>query len=272
MKKIFITYGNGIYYDSIVRQKKMAEKTGLFDRIILYTDKDLPQEITNHELMSYKRGGGYWLWKPYIILKTLTELAEEDDIVVYSDGGNEVFADPLWNTYFDLLKNNNALLFKYWGRMGQWTRRNLLESFEPHCHNLHKMHQICDGLSIWNKKAIPIVREWYDIMRQHPEFVVDVAEDMKGGERKEFEEHRHVQSVLSCVAYKREKQDKIKILWEKSEVFYTKGQAVFFARIANTPTRKNGRAHKPVSALWSLRHKMVNFIRDIRQFVYRRIL
>lgn len=49
----------------------MAEKTGLFDRIILYTDKDLPQEITNHELMSYKRGGGYWLWKPYIILNAL---------------------------------------------------------------------------------------------------------------------------------------------------------------------------------------------------------
>lgn len=270
MKKILITYGNDIYYDSIVRQKDMAERTKIFDKIILYTDKDLPDEITHHELMKYKRGGGYWLWKPYIILKTLEEM-EDNDILVYSDGGNEIFADPMWNMYFKTLEKYNLLLFKYWGRMQQWTRKNLLEHFHS-IHNLNKMHQICDGLTIWTKKALPIAKEWYSLMFNHPEFVKDVPLDEICFESKLFTEHRHDQAVLSCLAYRYEKSEKIKILWEESEVCYKKGQAVLFSRIANTPGRINGLRPKSVGTIWSIRHKIINWVRDIRQFIYKHIL
>ena len=134
------------------------------------------------------------------------------------------------------------------------------------------MHQICDGLTLWNKKSIPLVQEWYETMFHHPEFVIDVPNEELKNESKRFSENRHDQAVLSCIAYKHEKKHKVKILWEKGEVFYKKGQAVFFSRIANTPGRKNGRPHTPVSLLWSIRHRMVNFVRDIRQFIYKHIL
>ena len=76
-KVIFITYGDEIYRDSRARIRKMAEDTGIFDEILVYTPADLPDEVKNHELMQYKRGGGYWFWKPYVILKTLQEIAGE---------------------------------------------------------------------------------------------------------------------------------------------------------------------------------------------------
>lgn len=103
-KKIFITYGNKLYYESLQRIKEQASSVGCFDKIITYTDADLPEEICNHSLMQYKRGGGYWLWKPYFILKTLLEVAQEGDIVVYSDAGSEVFKHKSWNLFFKMME------------------------------------------------------------------------------------------------------------------------------------------------------------------------
>ena len=43
----------------------------------------------NQHILSQGRGAGYWLWKPYIIYKWLTDPSMEDDnsYVIYSDAG-----------------------------------------------------------------------------------------------------------------------------------------------------------------------------------------
>lgn len=33
------------------------------------------------QLFAEKRGAGYWAWKPYFLLRTLLELARDDDLV-----------------------------------------------------------------------------------------------------------------------------------------------------------------------------------------------
>lgn len=63
-KVIFITYGDEIYRDSRDRIRKMAEDTGVFDEIRVFTPADLPDEVKNHELMKYSRGGGYGSGNP----------------------------------------------------------------------------------------------------------------------------------------------------------------------------------------------------------------
>ena len=41
--------------------------------------------VSAHEnVFSHKKGAGYWLWKPYIILETLEEIPE-NDILLYAD-------------------------------------------------------------------------------------------------------------------------------------------------------------------------------------------
>ncbi len=269
-KIILITYGNEPFYNSLEILKKMAEATPFFDKIITYTDRDLPHNILSNKLLQHNRGGGYWLWKPYIIKKTLEEIAEGDDIVVYSDAGNEIFNDDQWKTYFQIMEKHHAIVFKFRELMKYWTRQNLLKQYSDSCHNLGEMYQIAGGLTFWNRKALPIVNEWYEIMCSCPDFVLDVPPEQRKHEAPYFREHRHDQAILSCLAYRYEKQHKIKIMWEKSEYFCKSGQAVFFARRAGADG-KDGRPHKPVTFLWKIRHKLVLAARSLRQFLYRYI-
>ena len=56
MKKYFITYGDDAFYLSRKQLAKQAQKSGLFDEVIVYTPKDLPDSIKASPLMAYKRG------------------------------------------------------------------------------------------------------------------------------------------------------------------------------------------------------------------------
>lgn len=47
----------------------------------------------NKEILDQKRGAGYWLWKPYFILKTL-KMMPENATLVYADSG-VVFSKPI---------------------------------------------------------------------------------------------------------------------------------------------------------------------------------
>jgi hypothetical protein len=47
-------------------------------------DHDRQFVARNRHILNHERGSGYWLWKPYILLKELY-LASEGDIIIYSD-------------------------------------------------------------------------------------------------------------------------------------------------------------------------------------------
>ena len=85
MKKVFVAYGSGYYLDSLRRIGREARKLGLFSKIILYTEKDMPLFIRSSPLKAFPRGNGYWNWKPYIVWKALEDYP--DAIVVYADCG-----------------------------------------------------------------------------------------------------------------------------------------------------------------------------------------
>lgn len=76
MTKIFITFGAGDekYYEAGNFLIKEVESLNIFDKSILYTDKDLKtdQEFWpkhSNFIENNKKGYGYWLWKPYLIKK-----------------------------------------------------------------------------------------------------------------------------------------------------------------------------------------------------------
>ena len=73
MKKILIAYANEPMKYSLKQFGIQAHYIKQIDKVILYTEDDLPQEILQSPLMKYKRGGGYWAWKPYLIWKTLQD-------------------------------------------------------------------------------------------------------------------------------------------------------------------------------------------------------
>lgn len=71
MKIVFITYGNSTYEKSKQRIIKEAQNLNLFNQIIAYGPDNLSNEIKLSPLFQYKKGGGYWIWKSYIIKETL---------------------------------------------------------------------------------------------------------------------------------------------------------------------------------------------------------
>ena len=127
-KVIFVTYGNQEYYKSLDRIRKEAAATQVFDRILVYTDKDLPVEITSHVLMRHKRGGGYWVWKPWAILQAMN-VASDNDIIVYSDSGNTLYKHPQWFSILRKLDKYDALLFYTGGIMHQWSSKAMMDYF-----------------------------------------------------------------------------------------------------------------------------------------------
>ena len=80
-KKVFLTFGGPTvnYHNAVKRISKEAQDLKFFDEIISLTDLDLKKDTVFWKqhgkfLENNKRGYGYWLWKSYLIKKTLEKL------------------------------------------------------------------------------------------------------------------------------------------------------------------------------------------------------
>lgn len=264
-KKIFVTYGNEVYYNSLYRIKKEVEQTKRFDEIRIYTDKDLPQSLLGHELFAHSRGGGYWLWKPWVVLDTLKDM-QEDDILVYSDAGSKIFDHKEWDKWFRIMERKSALFFFYSGSMEKWARKSILEYFCS-VKNLHSYYQLMSGLFLLRKSARHLIEEWYDVMRLYPEIVMDVDKRMMEYESPKFIENRHDQAVLSGVIYSHIRDRGIKIQHQNSEILLPEGQAVFTARISDSEQRNNSPVFSGYFGM--IRKYIVKPLRYIRFYLVR---
>lgn len=87
--------------DCCKRSKMLQALTGLafggFDAVIQPGREHYGQNFaaTYAELVHEHRGAGYWVWKPYFLLRTLLELAHDDDLVWYGDAGTYFHVDSL---------------------------------------------------------------------------------------------------------------------------------------------------------------------------------
>lgn len=84
----FLTYGSEErgYASYAALLSKEALSIGRFGSSSFNTASDLDAEFRkrNADILDEPRGGGYWLWKPYIIFKRLLEMPD-DSILVYCD-------------------------------------------------------------------------------------------------------------------------------------------------------------------------------------------
>ena len=239
MKKYFITYGDDAFYLSRKQLAKQAQKSGLFDEVIVYTPKDLSDSIKASPLMAYKRGGGYWVWKPYVIFQTLN-LCQEGDIVVYADAGCTINASSEeWNLWFHYLETYNAIFFQYksidhypdwqmfckdkrfWStEIKYWTKQETLNFFENYVGNdaFMTFRKILGGCILVKKcKANLIIDEWLRINLFHPELVIDPSEKEMVNQYEFYIAHRHDQSIITPLVYYWKDSQKLMVLPESQE-------------------------------------------------------
>ncbi len=247
-KKIFITYGTVSFRDTLCRIRKEARRLHLFDKIIVYTEKDLSLELLSHPLLQYARGGGYWCWKPYIILKTMKRYPNA--LVVYADAGCTLQKNrEEWAKWFELMKDNDMLVTAYqqgrdygWQqafgtndiRIGRWIKRKTRDYFDERIGDSgwHSYHKIWGGFCI-NKSNESFLYDWQNTMLQHPELLIDPTDEEKAEQYPEYVAHRHDQAILTALVYEYVQKGRVRIcvLPETAETDPT--AAVVASRICN---------------------------------------
>ena len=121
-KKVLIAYANEPMKYSLMFLKFQARWSGVFDKVITYSEKDIPDEIRNIQEYKCKRGGGYWIWKPYIIWKTLQDV-EDGDFVCYIDSACLINKGKEWDMYFSLLNRYDTVCFQYDNFISSWDEK-----------------------------------------------------------------------------------------------------------------------------------------------------
>lgn len=240
MANIFISYGDIRFKESLKRIRKQAIKSGLFDEIIIYSDKDLPDYIKSSPLMAFNRGGGYWVWKPYIIYHTLNN-CKEGDMVYYVDSGCTLNGDSNeWKDYQEYLESFNAIFFQYrndfkypgWEaacskpennstEIIHWMKPSCRSFFDSYFHDAGYQHydKIWGGLMIIKKTKpiIKVVEDWYRITLFKPELIMDPFGDELTNLPDSFNLHRHDQAIITPLIYYYKDKDNILVLPETSE-------------------------------------------------------
>lgn len=223
MDKFFITFagGDGRYIqdhhktikDAGQRLINQAIEIGLFNKTIFYTDKYLKNDTdfwNKHQqfIETTKKGYGFYLWKPYIIKKTMEQM-KNNDILLYLDAGCEIDKNKPneMGKLFERVKTE-----KICGQMTgfseiNWTKKDLFIELDMYNLKYAESQQraatcilflVCD-------ETRKLVNEWYDLGCNY-HLINDTGSkstipdlESKCGK---LHQHRHDQSIFSLLTKK----------------------------------------------------------------------
>ena len=199
-KTWLISYANqGIYKQNQTNLVASAAMYQAFDVIIPYQPHHIdPDYYEKHkDILSQRRGGGYWLWKPYLILKTLKSMPE-NDVLLYVDSSS-VFRDGIYKL-LDLAKENDVVVFpNFHSNRGMIKRSVIAKLVNDDESYLDKVQLDASAILMRNTaKTRSIVEEWLSYC-ENPELLTDIASK---DEYKDFKDHRHDQAILSIMYHK----------------------------------------------------------------------
>lgn len=212
MKIHFISFANTASNFSNERIIFEARKMEMFDSLTFYTEKDFDEEflkVNGSYFEKYKRGYGYWSWKPYIIKKELKKI-NDGDIIVYADSGCSFIRKNRKELirWIDITsKSESGILSPCFGPYVEhdWTRGDLYDYINKTYNKdnvdiFDKAIQCGCGISLYmkNEKCVDFVNQWYDVMTNHFHLCTDEPSSLPN--HPNFRENRHDQSVFSMLS------------------------------------------------------------------------
>ena len=202
---IFINYADNGFYDS---QKFGCESALLhgFDEAIDYRKKDIDEKFYREysHILTLPRGSGYWLWKPYFILKTLEKI-NYGDYLCYADSGTN-FIDNVYHLINTLNDNNQDIIpFDLQQQTEKkWTKRDVFIYNNCDIDEIINSN-ICDAAVQFFKKTEYTINFYKEYLEQSCiENLITDSPNLYGKiNYPEFTDHRHDQSIYSVNIKKR---------------------------------------------------------------------
>ena len=212
-RTIFLTFGGGkTWPDAACRLQRQAAATGIFDETFVETSDEFFEQnpaFSRHRpfIESNARGWGYWIWKPFLILKYITRL-NPGDIIFYLDAGCEILPEnaakfePLiahvaqhGNAFFDY---SRYAIFN----LAFWSKQSLLEEVQREFGVLDWLRTPkiwAGGFGLAKSDAnIALLRDWLWLATKDDYHFVDDTPS-RVPQVYPFLEHRHDQSILSAL-------------------------------------------------------------------------
>jgi hypothetical protein len=205
--KYFLVYNDNTHNHFLSDLLESVKKYGKDFEIIVFNKNDMDDEfvLNNKNILELDRGGGYWLWKPYIINETLKKI-NDNDIVFYLDS-KYYFMEDFTELYLNYMENNDLLVWKnkpnnpIW-HMKNWCKMDVILKYDMFKKIFDENAEECWGGALVIKKnenTIKYMKEWLDMCCIYQD-ITDAQSKQENSSL--FCEHRHDQTLLSIILYK----------------------------------------------------------------------
>lgn len=232
---VLISFANARFKPTLIRLQNEVNELKFITSSYYFTEKDLDKEFRrNFNPSIYRRGYGYWKWKPYLSKKVMDKL-ETDDILIWCDAGVALNtkADNNFNYYIELVSQSKSgiLAFQDIHIERLYNKADCLAYF-----GVLSNPKITDTPQYWagcwmlkkTEKSVELLNRWYNAIMDDFDLITDKKSRLPNFPK--FIDHRHDQSVFSillkqydieCVSYS-EAIAKNSIIYEKRDKRKTK--------------------------------------------------
>lgn len=191
-------------------------------RHVMYNDSMIQEFIKkNKNIFKFKKGAGYWSWKPYIIKLEMDKM-EDNDILLYIDSGSY-----LLNPIEQIIKEfqHNIITFNSCCDTKILTKRDCLILMDADTEEIRNTKQIEANFIILRKKAIDLVNEW--LLHATNEQLITDSKSILKNEHPEFSQHRHDQSILDILAKKYPRNKTLSFSYKNKYVMHHRRRAIY---------------------------------------------
>ena len=201
----FITYGDEKFTAAKQRLTGQASSLRIFKSVTAYgpNDMDFYFVIKHFNTLIEKRGGGYWLWKIYFIMKKLSDI-NNNDYLIYCDAGCNInkYGIPRLNEYLTMVTNSNygIMTFQMIHPEEHYTSQQIFNACGiPPDSPIRKSGQIGTTILVMRKceHVMRLFVTCIDLIDNDQKLITDYYNDKD--RIPEFIDNRHDQSILSVI-------------------------------------------------------------------------
>lgn len=199
----FVTYATGpeVFHMNRNIEAYTAINKGI-DFIYLYRREHIDSDfMKDNPILNEKFGAGYWLWKPYFILKTLEKMPE-NDVLIYGDSSLLV-KKPIVEFIAPLLQQKDIVLFDYYapeyGTASRSAIGAVFKAINCQTETCYQSPHVWAGILVLKNtpKSRQFIREWLSLCKK-PELLT--GSDNSVPNQPNFSHHQHDEGILGAVA------------------------------------------------------------------------